>query len=78
MNLKPSAFFIVDPSYTNEHAGSNTEANLKPRSSYLDRLDVLLVVEGHVGWVQAQKVPDLVGDVGAHSVVPAIAEPNLK
>ena len=40
---------------------------------YLDRFDVLLVVESHVSWVQAQKVSDLVGDVGAHPVVPSVA-----
>ena len=46
--------------------------------AYLDRLDVLLVVESHIGGVQAQEVANLVGNVGSHPIVPAIAEPDLK
>lgn len=78
MNLKPSAFFIVDPSYSKSHKVRGLEANLKPVFSYLDRLDVLLVVEGHIGGVQVQEVTNLVGNVGSNSVIPAIAEPDLK
>ena len=45
---------------------------------YLDRLDVLLVVQSHVGWIQVQEVSDLVRDVGANSIIPAIAQPYLQ
>ena len=40
--------------------------------TYLDRLDVLLVVQSHVLWVQAQKVPDLVRHISANPIIPAV------
>ena len=45
--------------------------------AYLDRPLVLFVVEGHVGWVETEEVPHLVGNGSAHAFVAAIAEPNL-
>ena len=46
--------------------------------SYLDRLDVLLVVQGHVRWVQIEEVADLVRHIGPDLIVSPIAQPNLK
>jgi len=46
-------------------------------AAYLDRLHVLLVVQGHRLWVQVEEVAHSVADVGAHAVIPAILEPHL-
>ena len=46
--------------------------------TYLDRFDVLLVIESHVCRVQSQKVSNLVGHIGSHCVVAAILEPHLE
>ena len=48
------------------------------KNTYLDRLDVLLVVQGHVGWIQVEEVADLVGRIRPDLVVTPIAQPNLK
>jgi len=45
---------------------------------YLDRFDVLFVIEGHVCGVQSQKVTNLVRHIGSHSVIAAILEPHLE
>ena len=46
--------------------------------TYLDRLDVLLVVQGHVSWVQVEEVADLVRHIGPDLIVSPITQPNLK
>ena len=48
------------------------------KGTYLDRLDVLLVVQGHVSWVQVEEVADLVRHIGPDLIVSPIAQPNLK
>ena len=77
MNLKPSAFFIVDPSYCKLAVRSAQNGNLS-NFTYLDRLLVLFVVEGHVGGIQSEEVPNLIRHIGSHTLVPAILEPHLK
>ena len=39
---------------------------------------MLLVVQGHVGWVQVEEVADLVRHIGPDLIVSPIAQPNLK
>ena len=48
------------------------------KSPYLDRLDVLLVVDCHTCWVQLKAGTELVRYVGTNSLIPTIAEPHLK
>ena len=48
------------------------------KKSYLDRLDVLLVVQGHVRRVQVEEVADLVRHISPDLIVSPIAQPNLK
>ena len=48
------------------------------KATYLDRLYVLLVVQGHVGRVQVQEVSNLVRDAGADFLITAVAEPHLQ
>ena len=47
-------------------------------ATYLDRFDVLFVVKSDVGRVQAQEVPNLVGNIRANSVVSPVAQPHLQ
>ena len=46
--------------------------------TYLDRLNVLLVVDCHTCWVQLKAGTELVRYVCTNSLIPTIAEPHLK
>ena len=46
--------------------------------TYLDRLDVLLVVDRHTCWVQLKAGTELVRYVCTNSLIPTITEPHLK
>ena len=46
--------------------------------TYLDRLNVLLVVDCHTCWVQLKAGTELVRYVGSNSLIPTIAQPHLK
>ena len=39
---------------------------------------MLLIVQGHVGWVQVEEVADLVRHIGPDLIISPIAQPNLK
>ena len=45
---------------------------------YLDRFDVLLVVQGHISRIQAEEVTNFIRNIGSHSIVSSITEPDLK
>ena len=45
--------------------------------TYLDRLHVLLVVQGHRLGVQVQEVAHPVADVGPHALILPVLEPHL-